>query len=132
MTETGNQQTEHLQVVSEPVHLAGLQHREHRLADIESVPPVVIFHWTIVLLDTESPAANNLAGRGYRRYTSSWGGTYFVRNMEFIDQVEVEEHSQDNLESLAVMVLGVIEFITKLGNILHQKNVLILRETCKD
>ena len=52
--------------------------------------------------------------------------------MEFIDQVEVEEHSQDNLESLAVMVLGVIEFITKLGNILHQKNVLILRETCKD
>ena len=64
MTETGNQQTEHLQVVSEPVHLAGLQHREHGLADIESVPPVVVFHWTIVLLDTESPAANNLAGAG--------------------------------------------------------------------
>ena len=44
-------------------------------------------------------------------------GTYFVRNMEFIDQVEVEEHSQDNLESLAVMVLGVIEFITKQSNV---------------
>ena len=41
--------------------------------------------------------------------------------MEFIDQVEVEEHSQDNLESLAVMVLGVIEFITKTGKRLTSK-----------
>ena len=41
--------------------------------------------------------------------------------MEFIDQVEVEEHSQDNLESLAVMVLGVIEFIAKTGQRLRSK-----------
>ena len=61
VTETGNQEAEHLQVVREPVHLAGLQHREHRLANIESVPPVVVFDWTIVLLDTESPATDNLA-----------------------------------------------------------------------
>ena len=42
--------------------------------------------------------------------------------MEFIDEVEVQEHSQDTLESLAVVVLGVVEFITKLSNILHKKN----------
>ena len=60
MAETGHQQTEHLQVVSEPVHLARLQHSEHRLADIESVPPVVVFHWTIVLLHTQSPPTDNL------------------------------------------------------------------------
>ena len=58
---------------------------------------------------------------GIRHNTTSRGGTYFVRNMEFIDQVEVEEHSQDNLESLAVMVLGVIEFITKTGKRLTSK-----------
>ena len=58
---------------------------------------------------------------GVRRYTTSREGTYFVRNMEFIDQVEVQEHSQDNLESLAVMVLGVIEFITKTGKRLTSK-----------
>ena len=47
--------------------------------------------------------------------------------MEFIDQVEVQEHPQDTLESLAVVVLCVVEFITKLSNILHQKNLYIER-----
>ena len=61
MTETGNQQTEHFQVVSEPVHLACLQHREHRLADIESVPPVVVLDRSVVLLYTEGPPAHHLA-----------------------------------------------------------------------
>ena len=60
MTETSNQQTEDLQVVSEPVHLACLEHREHGLAHIESVAPVVIFDWTIVLLHTQSPPTDNL------------------------------------------------------------------------
>ena len=35
--------------------------------------------------------------------------------MEFIDQVEVEKHSENNLESFAVLVLRVIELITKDG-----------------
>ena len=60
MAETSNQQTEDLQVVSEPVHLACLEHREHGLADVESVAPVVIFDWTIVLLHTERPPAGDL------------------------------------------------------------------------
>ena len=60
MTETSNQQTEDLQVISEPIHLACLEHREHGLANIESVAPVVIFHWSVVLLDTQSPPADHL------------------------------------------------------------------------
>ena len=64
MTETSYQQAEDLQVIGEPVHLAGLEHREHGLADVESVAPVVIFDWSIVLLDTESPPADNLAEQG--------------------------------------------------------------------
>ena len=61
VTETGNQQTEHLQVVSEPVHLAGLEHGEHGLADVEGVAPVVVLDRAVVLLDTESPSADHLA-----------------------------------------------------------------------
>ena len=60
MTQTRHQQTEHLQVVSEPVHLAGLEHREHRLAHIESVAPVVVLHWPVVLLDAQRPPTDNL------------------------------------------------------------------------
>ena len=60
MTETGNQQTEHLQVVSEPVHLAGLEHGEHGLADVEGVAPVVVLDRAVVLLDTEGPSADHL------------------------------------------------------------------------
>ena len=37
-------------------------------------------------------------------------------NVKFIDEVEVKEHPQDTLESLAVIVLGVIEFIAKHSN----------------
>ena len=136
MTETSYQQAEDLQVISEPVHLACLEHREHGLANIESVAPVVIFHWSIVLLDTESPPADNLEQSKVRQdRTGQWSPglpTYFVRNMEFIDQVEVKEHSQDTLESLAVIVLGVIEFITRNTTIFYIKTTFILRETCKD
>ena len=98
--------------------------------------PVVIFHWSIVLLDTESPPADNLEQSKVRQdRTGQWSPelpTYFVRNMEFIDQVEVKEHSQDTLESLAVIVLGVIEFITRNTTIFYIKTTFILRETCKD
>ena len=52
--------------------------------------------------------------------------------MEFIDEVEVKEHSEDTLESLTVIVLGVIEFITKNTAIFNIKTTFILRETCKD
>ena len=39
--------------------------------------------------------------------------TYFIWNVKFIDEVEIKEHSEHNLESLAVIVLGVIELIAK-------------------
>ena len=74
MTETRHQQTEHLQVVSEPVHLARLQHGEHGLADVEGVPPVVVLDWAIVLLDTESPPADNLPQSEVIQYNWQRGG----------------------------------------------------------
>ena len=45
----------HLQIVHEPVHLSGLEHGEHGLADVERVPPVVVLHRPVVLLHAQDP-----------------------------------------------------------------------------
>ena len=50
----------HLQVVHEAVHLSGLEHGEHGLADVERVPPVVVLHRTVVLLHAQDPPAQIL------------------------------------------------------------------------
>ena len=60
VTETGHQQTEHLQVVSEPVHLPCLEHGEHGLAYIQGMAPVVVLDRSVVLLHTEGPATHDL------------------------------------------------------------------------
>lgn len=55
-----DQQSEDLQIGDESLHFARLHHREHRLGDVEGVPPVVVFERPIILPDAEDPAAQNL------------------------------------------------------------------------
>lgn len=47
----------YVQVRHELFHTAGGQQSEHGLGHVNSVAPVVVFHRTIVLLDTQSPTA---------------------------------------------------------------------------
>ena len=51
----------HLQVVHEAVHLSGLEHGEHGLADVERVPPVVVLDRPVVLLHAQDPPAQRLS-----------------------------------------------------------------------
>lgn len=43
-----------------PIHLSGFQHGEHSLSYIQGVSPIVIFHRSIVLFNTQNPATQNL------------------------------------------------------------------------
>ena len=60
VAEAGHKEPIHLEVVHEPVHLPGLEHREHRLADVQGVSPVVVLDRPVILLDTQGPSADNL------------------------------------------------------------------------
>ncbi len=57
VTKTSHQEAKDLEIHHEPVHLASLEHGEHGLADVERVPPIVIAHGAVVLLDAEDPPA---------------------------------------------------------------------------
>ena len=60
VTEAGHKEAKHLEVVHEPVHLPGLEHGEHGLADVQSVSPVVILDGPVILLDAQGPSADDL------------------------------------------------------------------------
>ena len=47
VAETGDQEAHYLDVRHELLHLAGFQHREHRLADVERVTPVVVLYRSV-------------------------------------------------------------------------------------
>lgn len=55
-----HQQTEYLQISDEPLHFARLHHGEHRLGDVQRVPPVVVLERPVVLANAEDPAAEDL------------------------------------------------------------------------
>ena len=60
VTEAGHKEPKHLEVVHEPVHLPGLEHGEHGLADVQGVSPVVILDGPVILLDAQGPSADDL------------------------------------------------------------------------
>ena len=37
--------------------------------------------------------------------------SYLVRNGELVNEIKIQEHSDDNFESFAVLVQGVIELV---------------------
>ena len=111
MAKTSYKKTKDLEVIHEPVHLASLEHGEHGLAHVESVSPVVILDGSVVLLHTESPSTYNLNELRITEFVKETGWSNLVWDGEFIDEIKVEEHSNDNLESFAVLVEGVIELV---------------------
>ena len=50
----------YIKVGHELFHFAGLQKGEHSLCHVECVPPIVVLDRSVILLDTENPAAKYL------------------------------------------------------------------------
>merc|ERR1740128_1427277 len=94
MAEAGHKEPIHLEVVHEPVHLPGLEHREHRLADVQGVSPVVVLDRPVILLHTQGPSADNL-----------------VWDREFVNEIKIDKHPNDNFESFTLLVQSIIELI---------------------
>ena len=112
MTKTSYKKTKDLEVLHEPVHLASLEHGEHCLTHVERVPPVVILDRSVVLLHTQSPSTYNLIkSRMMKSQTKKTTGSNLVRDWKFINEIKVQEHSYNDLESFAVLVEGVIELV---------------------
>lgn len=62
VTETRHQQSQHLQVAHEPLHLARFEHGEHRLGHVQGVPPIVVLHRAVVFFHAEDPPTEDLRG----------------------------------------------------------------------
>lgn len=60
VAKTSDQKTQHFQIAHEPLHFPRLEHGEHRLSHIQSVSPIVVLYWTIILLNTKNPSAQHL------------------------------------------------------------------------
>ena len=115
MTEAGHEEPEHLEVVHEPVHLPGLEHGEHGLTDVEGVPPVVVFDWPVILFDAQSPSADNLekTENVYQLSRRDSDPSHLVWDREFVNEIKIDKHPNDNFESFTLLVQSIIELVAE-------------------
>eukprot|EP00056_Hartaetosiga_gracilis_P012601 m.201103 g.201103 ORF g.201103 m.201103 type:complete len:110 (+) comp13715_c0_seq3:1218-1547(+) len=62
MAQTRDKKRKLLQFAQVPLHNVCFNHCEHTLCDTERVTPVVISHWSIILLDTQDHRHNTRSG----------------------------------------------------------------------
>lgn len=60
VAQASHQQAQNLQIGDESFHFARFHNGEHRLGNIEAVPPIMVLEGSIVFADAENPAAQNL------------------------------------------------------------------------
>ena len=116
VTEAGHKEAKHLEVVHEPVHLPGLEHREHGLADVQSVSPVVILDGPVILLDAQGPSTDDLDKKKICQLMLSRGSklvSHLVWDREFINEIKINKHPNDNFESFTLLVQSIIELIAE-------------------
>ena len=74
--------------------------------------PVMIFDGPVVLLHAKGPSTYNLIKSiMMNSQTKNTMWTNLVWNWEFIDEIKVQEHSYNNLESFAFLIESVIELV---------------------
>lgn len=115
VAEAGHKEPKHLEVVHEPVHLPGLEHREHGLTDVQGVSPVVVLDRSVILLDAQGPSADNLDNKNqfYQLDTQSRGVSHLVWDREFVNEIKINKHPNDNFESFTLLVQSIIELIAE-------------------
>ena len=86
-------------------------HAEHGMRHVERVPPVVVRHVAVVLLDAEQPPTQHLR----EQTTLGWlntgveGESYLVGDRELFGEVEIMEHAQTQTQRAVVVEQTVVE-----------------------
>lgn len=92
VTQTANHQSKALNLSEHLPPLRRRQNGEHHLGDVECMTPVVVSNVSIILLHAQQPPAK-----------------HFVVDVESLDQIQIEEHSQAGLEGAVIVQIQIVE-----------------------
>lgn len=92
VTQTANHKSKALDFPEELPPLSRCENGKHHLRHVERVTPIVISNVSVVLLDAQQPPTEHL-----------------VVDVEALDQIQIEEHSQTSFKSAIIIQIQVVK-----------------------